>query len=280
MKIIRAPHLGFCQGVRRAYNRVLELIKSSNDKPIVILGELVHNREVMSDLIRRGIKVIYDYKKVHNSIVITRTHGISKTILDTIKSNDNEIEDLTCSIVQNLRTVASHLFDEEAVDCIVIIGHPDHAEVVATQSWIEKCFTVSCVADIDRLPTVKSVGVVAQTTFSQDLFRVICSKLKDRFEYVKVRNTICPHTARNQETSKELAAKVDFVVVVGDVASSNTRTMLNACTSVNPKTFLICNITELNLIPNLNTYKTVLLTAGASAPDWVINQIEQALENS
>lgn len=280
MKIIRAPHLGFCQGVRRAYNLVLELIKNSNDKPIVILGELVHNREVMTDLTRRGIKVVIDYKNVHDSIVITRTHGISKTILETIKSNKNEIKDLTCSIVQNLRTVASQLFEDENVDCIVIIGHPDHAEVVATQSWIDNCYTVSNEADVDLLPTVKSVGVVAQTTFSQDLFKVICSKIKERFEHVIVRNTICPHTARNQETSKDLAAGVDFVVVVGDVASSNTRTMLNACLSVNPKTFLVCNVKELDLIPNLNTFKTVLLTAGASAPDWIINQIEQALEKS
>lgn len=280
MHIIRAPYLGFCQGVRRAYNRVLDLISNANGKPIVLFGELVHNREVMLDLTNRDISVIEDYTQIRDSVVITRTHGVPKHILETIKANNNEIVDLTCRIVQNLRNVANHLVTEEEVDCIVLVGHPDHSEVVATKSWIDKCYTVSCESDLDSLPNVESIGVVAQTTFPKLQFNLICERLGEKYNRVIVRNTICPHTAQNQETSKDLAAKVDLVIVVGDSTSSNTRTLVSVCSRVNPNTHLICNVTDLKTIDRLSECNSVLLTAGASAPDWVIDDIQRVLESS
>lgn len=278
MKIIRAPFLGFCQGVRRAYNQVLKLIEALPHRPIVILGELVHNRAVMQDLIQRGVIVEEDYTSIKDSIVVTRTHGVAKKIIETLKQNNNEIVDLTCPIVQKVRAVANELINNQNVDCIVLVGQPDHPEIIATNSWIAKCFTVSTENDIENLPQVETVGVVAQTTFSKEQFDVIFEKIKKRFKNVFSYNTICPHTSLNQKKSKELAANVDLVVVVGDTASSNTRTLVEVCAAENPNTYLISQTADLESIKNLASFQTVLLTAGASAPDWIIDEIQSFLE--
>lgn len=278
MKVIRADKMGFCFGVERAYRAIEALHQQRNGsdgKPTILIGDIVHNKSVVERVKSFGIER-NDYEYIpEKARVIIRTHGETREVYEKLVERGNEIIDLVCPIVTKVRIRGNQLL-EEGAEYVVLIGKRAHPEVRGNSSWIERCYVVEDESDLESLPPAKTIGVVSQTTFDPSRVKELTEKLKQRFEKVMTADTICPHTGLNQQTSIAIAPRCDVMLVIGDPHSSNSKTLYQKVKQVNPNTYFIHSKDDLEGIP-LSAEMTVGITAGASTPDWIIDQIERTL---
>jgi 4-hydroxy-3-methylbut-2-enyl diphosphate reductase len=297
MKVILAKRMGFCAGVRYAFNKVNEVAcqwgdpvqgdppKRKRGRPngsgakrpalnLFILGDIVHNASVVRKVSALGVTNVPSPDGIRNATVMVRTHGATKEDYERLAANGNKIIDLTCAIVKMARKKALKL--EESTSAIVVIGHKDHPEVRGLVSWLKNPFVVESDDDIDALPPLDSIGVVSQTTFSKDEFDRLVMKLKLRFSDLTVAETICGHTVANQRASAALARECDKMVVVGAKKSSNSRRLYEAVKRENQSTFFVEDAGDLEL-SRFSHDETVGVTAGASTPEWTVEEIVNLL---
>ena len=275
MKVIKAKTAGFCFGVRRAVDTVYEQV-SEGSGPIYTYGPIIHNEEVVRDLERRGVSVLRteeDLDHIDEGTVIIRSHGVEKRIYDKLREKNIRIVDATCPFVKKIHNIVQKESGEGRY--VLIIGNPDHPEVIGIRGWAgANAAVIRNEDDIQKIDFSKNkkITVVSQTTFNynkfQDLVEIIKKKSYDisvlnTICNASVLNTICNATKERQTEARSIAESVDAMIVIGDKHSSNTQKLYEICRNACNNTYYIQTLDDLDL-NQLGSVETVGITAGAS----------------
>jgi 4-hydroxy-3-methylbut-2-enyl diphosphate reductase len=271
VRLFVAQSAGFCFGVKRAMDMALEAAKKFPGH-LYTLGPLIHNPQAVEYLGQLGIKVKDRVENIPKGTVIFRSHGVSLRDFKKAREKGLHIIDATCPIVKRARFFAKFLHRHGYA--LLIVGDPNHPEVEAIQSYLDKW--VEVVEDIEatkRLGPWEKLGIIAQTTQSFGLFKKIVDTSLEMAKETRVFNTICHATTIRQEEAVEIAKKVECMIVVGGYNSGNTQRLAAICREIQPRTYHIETVKELN--PRwLTKVEKVGLTAGASTPSWIISEVE------
>lgn len=276
MKIIRAENAGFCFGVKRAMKLAFEAAEN-NENPIYSLGPLIHNPQQVQVLVQRGVHVVSDLESLKpGDTLIIRSHGTSPAILESAKAKHLNIVDATCPFVVKAQRLAQRLASEQYQ--VVIVGEGDHPEVVGLVGFAgNDARVIEKVSDVNDFPMKQRVGVVAQTTQSLDNLRDVVCILLEKCDELKVFNTICHATTRRQEAALDISKKVDLMIVIGGHNSANTSRLASLCLQSGISTRHIETSDELKA-SWLKDVAIVGVTAGASTPEWIIEDVIDKLE--
>ncbi|MCL1971415.1 MAG: 4-hydroxy-3-methylbut-2-enyl diphosphate reductase [Endomicrobia bacterium] len=268
-----ADKSGFCFGVKRA----ISLAEKTADlhKKVYTLGPIIHNPQEVERLDKQGIKTLKDAKIVKSGIIILRTHGIPLPLHEELKKKKSvEIIDATCPFVKRAQDIVKDLSGKD--ETIVIVGERVHPEVVALVSYGNgKCVVIENVQEAQNLKADGDLNIVSQTTQTPENFDSIVKCLKKRYK-VKVFNTICKATFDRQQSAEKLAKTVDLMIVIGGKNSGNTTRLAEICCA-KTKTYHIEKADDMkkSWFKNKNT---IGLTAGASTPYWIIQQVQRRVE--
>ncbi|MGI6192048.1 MAG: bifunctional 4-hydroxy-3-methylbut-2-enyl diphosphate reductase/30S ribosomal protein S1 [Christensenellales bacterium] len=267
-----AKHCGFCFGVRRAMDKVEELLQS-NEK-VYTLGELIHNRDVVQDLVNRGAVAVNDVSEIpEGAHVVIRSHGVPPHILEECEKRGLIIHDATCPFVSRIHKIV----ENEAKDgkAILIVGDEKHPEVIGIRARAgEHAYVLSNENDVAKLPHIAKAAVVAQTTISKAQFSEVILALRKKIQNIDIHDTICTTTEERQREAEELARKSDAVVVIGGKHSSNTQKLAAICAKhcnniycvENPKAFA-------SILAKLKAHGIISVVAGASTPKCMILEV-------
>ena len=276
MRIVRAENAGSCFGVKRAMKLAFEAAANS-PKPIYSLGPLIHNPQQVSFLAQKGVHVVSDLNSLNpGDTLIIRSHGTSPTVLGAAKAKNLTIVDATCPFVVKAQRLAQHLVEEGYQ--VLIVGEGDHPEVIGIMGFAGDGAQVVEKADsIHDISIERRVGIVAQTTQSFSNFREVVCVLLGRTDELKVFNTICHATTHRQEAALDIARKVNLMIVIGGHNSANTNRLASLCIQSGTPTHHVETASELDA-SWLKGIVTVGVTAGASTPEWIIEDVIRELE--
>lgn len=278
MHIIIAQNAGFCPGVNLAIEKTIKLTRKTNKK-IYTLGQLIHNNDVIKDLEKKGIKAIDSLDEIEdpkNSILVIRAHGIPPQLENEIKEKQIEYIDATCPLVKKVHTIITR-YKEKGYQT-VILGDEHHAEVIGLKGYDPNSIVISSLEEAQKLPNLEKVNLVSQTTQEEELFISVAKIISEKAKELIISNTICEPTKNRQIETKHFSTSSDMVIVVGGKHSANTKRLYEICKKLNKNTFLIENESELS--PEIfKDKKTVFITAGASTPKWVVEQVANTIKN-
>ena len=264
MNIYLARYSGFCFGVRRAINLALEA--TGKGKQVYSLGELIHNPQYVTYLESKGIKNVCCVDDIDNAVFVIRSHGVTKEDINKISESGNEIIDATCPYVKRTHELIQNAIYEDYP--VLILGDPNHPEVIGMRSYGD--MRTQVVSPDDNIPplTGKKLCIICQTTQKiGNLESLVCSVLPEVVE-LKVYNTICLATSQRQQSSACLAKSSDLMIVIGGKQSSNTKMLFSLCSDL---TSTIHVETETELSPEmLSGIRNIGLAAGASTPEETI----------
>jgi 4-hydroxy-3-methylbut-2-enyl diphosphate reductase len=269
-----AKNAGFCFGVKRAVDKVLDLQKKY-DKKIYTLGPLIHNNDVVEYLKKNNIFPINleDIDVLNNDdVVVIRSHGVSPTVINTLNKNNLIIEDATCPHVSKIHKKVKEFKDLGYT--ILIVGDKAHPEVVGINGWAQEEAIVTKTGDeLSNLGLKDKICLVAQTTEKKDNWAKVVNKLKElKLDFTSF-NTICNATSVRQESANEVSEVVDLMVVIGGYNSSNTTKLFEICKANCENTIHVENSGEIpDDILKSNYITNIGVTAGASTPDWIIKE--------
>ena len=283
MEVKVAKTAGFCFGVQRAVDKVYELIDSCQDR-LFTLGPIIHNEEVVNDLEKKGVRVASEEELKtlpKGSTVVIRSHGVGKKVYDQLKECGLSYVDVTCPFVLKIHRIVEK--ESKAGSHIVIIGDPDHPEVVGICGWCIGSYTVIRTKQ-DALdfvpPESKNVCIVSQTTFNYNKFKDLVEILREmRYDntvlnILNILNTICNATEERQREAKSIAGEVDTMLVVGGRHSSNTQKLFEICKKECENTYYIQTPVDLDSdMFQCSSY--VGITAGASTPKKIIEEVQE-----
>lgn len=279
-----AKYAGFCYGVKRAVDTVKKLKADNPDKNIYVLGELIHNTQVIQELDAMGIKTINELPAKGDGICVIRSHGASPEVFEDIKKAGFEIVDLTCLDVKKVQQQAIELAKEDYF--LVIVGKSEHPEVVAIKAnaelWSKNVVVASSPEKLkpyeDKIKKHKKVGVVVQTTQRVENLTKIVNYLITISKELRIKNTICSSTTMRQREARALAQENDLIIVVGSKKSANT-THLAEILKDSAQTIHIENDSELKNYKNIiDKAQDIAVTAGASTPQSVIEKVVNELK--
>ena len=275
MKIYLAKYYGFCSGVRLAVKKANEFLEENKEAEIV--GDLIHNQTVIDDFARRGLKKIDDYKKIFSNNIIIRAHGETIENTKLLEDNHKNICDTTCIKVKNIHELVEK-YSNIGYN-VIIAGDKEHPEVKAIVSHSKtEAIVIKDLDEAKEIIGLNHIAFFAQSTFIHDKFDKMSKCLEEHNEDVLVFNTICNATENRQKAVMELANKVDMVLVFGSNFSSNTKKLYEISKTINPKTYLLENIHELDMSLIKPDYN-IGITAGASVPDDIIKEAIKVMEN-
>ncbi|MFA4931082.1 MAG: 4-hydroxy-3-methylbut-2-enyl diphosphate reductase [Patescibacteria group bacterium] len=282
MQLIKSPHAGFCFGVKRAMQIITETTQSNVKKPIYMLGSLVHNENVVQKITQQGIILVNNINDIPDqATVILSAHGSPPSIYQKAQTKNLHVIDATCPYVTAVHNLGKLLATENYH--IVIVGDQNHAEVQGIlgtiHSLTQNVHIVSRVDDIrkNNLEKLPKVGIVSQTTQDTDIFKQIVNHFIDTTTDLRIFNTICQATRCRQSAAIQLASQVDLMIVVGSRTSANTKRLAEICQPI-VNTYQVETARDLDSQWFINI-KKVGLTAGASTPDWVIDEVEKLITN-
>ena len=281
MKVKVAETAGFCFGVKRAVDKVYELI-GTEQKPIYTLGPIIHNEQVVGDLQEKGVEVIdtlEELKTKRDADVEIRYHGVGKDVYDILKENGVEIVDATCPYVKKIHRIVEKQTAEGRR--VLIVGSEDHPEVQGIKGWgDERTKVIENMDDFRRLelPEDEKLCIVSQTTFNYKKFQDIVEKIsKTRYD-ITVLNTICNATQERQVEAMRIASQVDVMLVIGGKHSSNTQKLYDICRKECKNTYYIQTLGDFN--PEcISSVRSVGITAGASTPNNIIEEVHTKCQN-
>lgn len=276
MKIRRAIHAGYCWGVERALDIVTDTAAAHPGETVRTLGPIIHNPHVVQSLEEKGVQSVNELSDMSSGTVIIRTHGVPPETYEQAKAKGLNVVDATCPLVTLVQNKAKQLVQEGYH--LVIFGNPRHPEVIGTIGHAGgKATVIEHPEDVEKLHLPKRVGVVVQTTQETELLAALLAHLAPRCKEVKIFNTICNPTIERQEAARELARDVEVVIVVGGKNSSNTRHLAEVCREEGATAYHIEDATELD--PQwVRGVENVGITAGASTPGWLMDQVIEQLE--
>lgn len=270
-RIIRAEVLGFCPGVRRALRLVEAAVHSGHRT--ATFGPLVHNRRVVADLEARGVEVLGPDIGGFSGTVVTRSHGIPSDTAVRLARDEVRLVSGTCPKVLRVQSIARRTAERAAT--LVMVGDPAHAEVESVVSYATRPVVIPSEAEATAAEITPPAVVVAQTTYGRDRFEGIVSVLLRRFPDLEVLDTVCTETDHRLGALRALAGRVDAIVVIGGRESSNTRRLYEAAAATGKPSYHVESAGELRA--EVWEYATVGLTAGASTPDTVVDEVEARL---
>jgi 4-hydroxy-3-methylbut-2-enyl diphosphate reductase len=274
MKVMLAKRAGFCFGVKRATQMAFEA--AGKDQKTFTLGPIIHSPQVVNKLEEMGVGVVKDLSGVSNGTVIIRSHGVLASEMDEAHQKQLEVVDATCPFVKKAQEHVKYL--SEAGYDVLVVGDADHPEVQGIVSYgQEKVYVVASGDQVKQLPKMGKMGVVAQTTQSFDNLKSVVTECLKRGGEVRVYNTICDATAVRQQEATELAQQVDCMIVIGGFNSANTRRLAEICTEIQPRTYHIETAAEIDC-SWFQGVETVGVTAGASTPKWIIDEVMDRLD--
>lgn len=274
MEILVAKSGGFCHGVKKAVDTALT-IDSENT---YIYGEIIHNKEVVDTITKRGIITVDSLSEVPDgATLIIRSHGAAKKVFDECADRGIKVVDCTCEFVRRTQRIADE--QHRAGNTVIIIGERTHPEVIGINGWCEEQAYIFASEDDDFsvLPE-KKCCVVAQTTFSKEKFEKIIKIIKDRRgKTVEVFETICYTTIGRQNEAGELAKQCDAMLVIGGLNSSNTNKLYDICAKYCSNVFRMRNSDDLDY-HKIKRFKKVGIVTGASTPNAQTQEVLLKME--
>lgn len=282
MKVKVAETAGFCFGVKRAVDKVYQLIEEGTH-PIYTLGPIIHNEEVVTDLAAKGVQAIEekDLPSLTEGTVVIRSHGVGKAIYQELKENHLNYVDVTCPFVLKIHRIVEK--QSHAGKHVVIFGDPDHPEVKGICGWCQGSYTVlKGRKDTEQFtpPNGKDICVVSQTTFNYNKFKelveILCKKRYDNsvLNIGDILNTICNATEERQKEARNIAGEVDTMLVIGGRHSSNTQKLFEICKEECGNTYYIQTPVDLDS-EMFHHSSYVGITAGASTPKKIIEEVQE-----
>ena len=277
MTITIADHAGYCYGVERAFKLVTEAA-DRGEEDLHTLGPIIHNPQAVDRLKEeKGVIPVTDLEEVPSGTVVIRSHGVPPEIIARAKEKGLQVVDCTCPFVKTVQRKANGLVKEGYR--LFIVGERSHPEVVGILGHAGgDAMVIEDAEEVPDLPKASDrVGVVVQTTQEIERLQRIISALLPKCRELRVYNTICQATEQRQYAARELAGRVDLMLVVGGRNSGNTRRLLSVCQDANARCFHIETASEIE--PGwLEGVEHVGLTAGASTPDFVIQEVLARLD--
>jgi small subunit ribosomal protein S1 len=277
MKVCLSELAGFCYGVRRAIDTVIDISKTSR-KPIFTLGPLIHNPQVIETLESNGIRSVKDIDDVPpDSVLVMPSHGVPRMVMEHAMERDLEIVDLTCPFVSKVHRHAENLHHQGYQ--VVVLGDKGHTELKGIMSVAgNDAISVSGVDELSQYEIKSKVGIVAQTTQTIDKYMQLVSEISRIAYEVRAYNTICHTTSDRQRAAIVTAKSADAMLVVGGRNSANTRRLMEVCSAQGVPTYHVEIADEIDE----NWFKgksCVGITAGASTPNWIIDDVVKRVES-
>lgn len=275
-RVILPDEYSFCFGVERA----LEIARQHMEKGETFdtLGEIIHNPHVVAELEKNGIHVIHDPEESDKERILIRSHGVPPEIIDKIEKLGKKVIDATCPFVKHAHESARKLVDEGY--CLLIVGKKHHPEVIGIQGYARgKGHVVLEEEEVDSINLKgKKVGIVSQTTMLlANVKTIINAALKQNPKEIRYINTRCSTTERRQNATRELAKRVDVMVIVGGKHSSNTNRLFEISKEYCKKAYLVESYKELKPEWFLDA-ETVGVTGGASTPPEDVLKVKETIE--
>ena len=278
MRVKRAAKYGFCSGVRIADLKVKRF--AATGAKGAILGQVVHNERVVEEMERLGVRTVDEITAVQEPTIVFSAHGVPPSFHDRAKSSGLQVLDTTCKFVYDIhresKDALMHGFH------LVFIGDPNHREVIGYTNDLDPAVyhIVSTPAEAERVDWSRYnlIKIFYQTTLNADDFEDVVRTIEKSASRVERGDTICYATKENQDAARELAAdpEVDAIVVIGGKKSANTKHLWEICRDAKPS-YLVQGRDDLD--PQwFKGVRVVGLTAGSSTPDYVIDEVEQALD--
>jgi len=274
MKVIVAEKYGFCPGVRNAISIAEKILAVERD--VYSLGPIIHNKDVVERLAKAGLKTVDSVEQIRSGTVLIRSHGAAPEQIAKLKKKKLNIVDATCVLVKRMQRIAKELGEDGYK--VVVIGDENHPEVQAVVGCAEDVVVVAGESDLHKLPKNGKLGVLCQTTQSPEHFgRMLGAIGRADFSELKVINTLCKEAVKRQESAVQLCKQVDIMFVLGGLESANTCRLAELCRKVNKQTFHLQNWNEFD--KSILSGKNVAgVTAGASTPEWIIEEFVKNLE--
>lgn len=284
MNIIIGKNSGFCAGVKYTITKAKEeLAKSKNG--IDCLGEIIHNKQVVDDLEKSGLRIINSIEEARNKVII-RAHGTTKDVYEYAKEHNIELIDLTCPKIINIHNQVERFSNNGYF--IFLFGVKGHPETIGTYSFCkENSYLLENLDDIPpainklKASNLKNILIISQTTFSLSLFEkmseLITDKLKPNFNII-VEKSICNATSLRQKETAEISAKSDLMIIIGGKNSSNTKKLYEVSKENCKNVVSIQTKDELNL-DLVKQFENIGIMAGASTPDYIIQDVVDLCSN-
>ena len=277
MEVRLAKTAGFCFGVRRAVDTVYKQVEKCENDKIYTYGPIIHNEEVVKDLRSKGVEVLNtleELKVLSEGIVIIRSHGVSKKVYEILEERGVRCVDATCPFVKKIHKIV----EKESAEGkhIIIIGDAKHPEVQGIMGWAgDKVSVIKTEEEANDYfaPKNAEICIVAQTTFNYNKFKYLVEIISKKSYNISVLNTICSATKERQTEAESIANEVDAMIVIGDKHSSNTQKLFEICSNACNNTYYIQTLEDLNM-DQLKSVKTVGITAGASTPKNIIEEVQ------
>lgn len=275
MEIVVARSAGFCMGVRRAVEMARKAAAEERGE-VFTNGPLIHNPQALEKLRREGVIQLADDEAVPHATVIVRAHGIPPQTRDRLQREAAQVIDATCPKVA---TIQQKIAEYSREGCpVVIAGDADHPEVAGLLGYAcGLAHVVSSAAEVDSLPPLQRVLLVAQTTQDEEIFEEIRQRLLARFPGTQAQSTICQSTHRRQTEVRKMAGEVDAMVVIGGLNSANTCRLAEICRHLGTTAYHVETAEELPLV-ELRRLNKVGVTAGASTPSEIIQEVVEQLQ--
>ena len=273
MRVVVAKSAGYCFGVRDAVDLAYKTAEEYDE--VYMLGDIVHNENVVNDLSKAGAKVVDSLDKVpDDKPILLRAHGSKTSVWDDAKSRNLNIIDATCPLVHKIHQDVKDLYEDGRK--IIVIGDHGHDEVVAITDQVPRTIVVSSAKEAEQINRIRKAGVVTLSTQAienvQDIIKILMTKIFD----LRFVNTICFPTKRNQEQIKQLAKENDVMVIIGSFTSANSKRLTMLSKEINCRTYQVTGVADID-ITWFENCKSVGISAGASTPDYLIEEVKNKL---
>ncbi|MBP3657364.1 MAG: 4-hydroxy-3-methylbut-2-enyl diphosphate reductase [Clostridia bacterium] len=277
MRLKIGEHAGFCFGVKRAVCRAFEC--AQQQLPCVTLGPLIHNPQEVARLEAAGVRSVASLDEVQpGQTVIIRSHGVTPQIYAQCEARGIPVIDATCPHVAHIHQLVREF--SASGDAVVIVGEPDHPEIIGIAGWASGPVFILPTREAALAASLPSRAiVVAQTTLRRDRFEAVLDVLRERIPDLTVRMTICAATSQRQQEAERLSREADVMIVVGGRNSSNTKKLLETCALRCSRAYQVETPED---VPQgvFSREDRVAITAGASTPQWLLEQVKARIERS
>ncbi|MDP3730689.1 MAG: 4-hydroxy-3-methylbut-2-enyl diphosphate reductase [Candidatus Omnitrophota bacterium] len=279
MRLKLAKKIGFCFGVRRAVEMAEKVLKKEGRA--YSLGSIIHNKQVVESLSKKGLEVIKSIDEADGGIVVISSHGISPDVAGEISRRSLKLADTTCPFVRNAQKTARSLGEDGYT--VIIVGDVDHPEVKALYDFAGRCAHV--VKDASGLKALKlkpgeRIGILSQTTQSMDNFLGVVKAITGtKPKSLKVFNTICKDAQMRQAAARDISREVELMLVVGGKNSANTKRLFEVCKKILPKSYLVETEDDLK-VKWFKGVSVAGITSGASTPDIIVRRVAKVVKSS
>jgi (E)-4-hydroxy-3-methyl-but-2-enyl pyrophosphate reductase len=271
MKVRVAQSSGFCFGVNRAMDLVLQEAAATKKGKVVTHGPLIHNPQALEFLRDKGVVPLTKANKQSAGTIVIRSHGISPQQLEDLQKTGAEILDATCPKVKQVQSIICRYARQGFY--VVIIGDAEHAEVQGLLGFAGKnSLVIQSENQLKKIPSQQKICVVAQTTQNREKYLELKDKIEKQFPQAEIFDTICATNRKRQEELKDLCHAVDAMVIVGGKESGNTKRLVEIAELEGVPAFF--GETEKDLdFEKMRCYKEIGVIGGASTPDWVLQKV-------